>query len=231
MRDSDRTVIRALALFREIAEAEFDRLVEGAFLQRFPMHVVLINEGEHADFLHIIVEGVVELFARYEARETTIEILQPVTTFIPAAVVRDDVYLKSARTLAPSRILMIPATNVREMFGRNPVFARAVVDEVALRYRRLVRALKDQKLRTGAERLANWILETDRQQGSRGRVSMPYEKRTLSALLGMTPENLSRTLASLTAHGISGNGREILISDRDALLRCARPDPLIDGPE
>ena len=231
MRDSDRTVIRALALFREIAEAEFDRLVEGAFLQRFPMHVVLINEGEHADFLHIIVEGVVELFARYEARETTIEILQPVTTFIPAAVVRDDVYLKSARTLAPSRILMLPATNVREMFGRNPVFARAVVDEVALRYRRLVRALKDQKLRTGAERLANWILETDRQQGSRGRVSMPYEKRTLSALLGMTPENLSRTLASLTAHGISGNGREILISDRDALLRCARPDPLIDGPE
>ncbi|MBZ0139202.1 MAG: helix-turn-helix domain-containing protein [Pseudorhodoplanes sp.] len=231
MRDSDRTVIRALALFREIAEAEFDRLVEGAFLQRFPMHVVLINEGEHADFLHIIVEGVVELFARYEARETTIEILQPVTTFIPAAVVRDDVYLKSARTLAPSRILMIPATNVREMFGRDPVFARAVVDEVALRYRRLVRALKDQKLRTGAERLANWILETDRQQGSRGRVSMPYEKRTLSALLGMTPENLSRTLASLTAHGISGNGREILISDRDALLRCARPDPLIDGPE
>ncbi|KAB2885726.1 MAG: helix-turn-helix domain-containing protein [Pseudorhodoplanes sp.] len=231
MRDSDRTVIRALALFREIAEAEFDRLIEGAFLQRFPMHVVLINEGEHADFLHIIVEGVVELFARYEARETTIEILQPVTTFIPAAVVRDDVYLKSARTLAPSRILMIPATNVREMFGRDPVFARAVVDEVALRYRRLVRALKDQKLRTGAERLANWILETDRQQGSRGRVSMPYEKRTLSALLGMTPENLSRTLASLTAHGISGNGREILISDRDALLRCARPDPLIDGPE
>ncbi|GIK82083.1 MAG: hypothetical protein GHHEDOFH_00107 [Pseudorhodoplanes sp.] len=231
MRDSEREVIRTLALFKEIADVEFERLIEGAFLQRFPMHVVLINEGEHPDFLHVVVEGTVELFARYEARETTIEILQPVTTFILAAIVRDDVYLKSARTLAPSRILMIPAANVREIFGRDPVFARAVVDELAIRYRRLVRTLKDQKLRTGVERLANWILEADRQQGGSGRIALPYEKRTLSALLGMTPENLSRTLASLSAHGISGNGREIVISDRGALVSCARPDPLIDGPE
>jgi hypothetical protein len=43
------------------------------------------------------------------------------------------------------------------------------------------------------------------------------------------PENLSRNLASLAVHGVAGSGREIIIANRDALQRLARPDPLIDG--
>jgi CRP/FNR family transcriptional activator FtrB len=103
------------------------------------------------------------------------------------------------------------------------------VTELALRYRDVVRALKDHKLRTGAERLANWILETDRMQGGSGRVVLPHDKRTLASRLGMTPENLSRSLANLAAHGVAGSGREIVITDRAALHEWAKPDPLIDG--
>ena len=59
-----------------------------------------------------------ELFAAWDKRETTIDILRPVTTFILAAVIRDEVHLKSARTLTPARVLMIPAEAVRDVFGR-----------------------------------------------------------------------------------------------------------------
>lgn len=38
----------------------------------------------------------------------------------------------------------------------------------------------------------------------------------------MTPENLSRNLATLAAHGVQGSGREMIISDRIALERQAR---------
>ena len=124
---------------------------------------------------------------------------------------------------------MIPAEAVRDVFGHDAAFARAIVDELAMRYRGIVRVLKDQKLRTGIERLANWIIETDRQQGGNGRIVLTHDKRTLSSRLGMTPENLSRNLASLVAHGVSGSGREIVITDRAALQRCAKPDPMIDG--
>ncbi len=93
----------------------------------------------------------------------------------------------------------------------------------------MVRVLKDQKLRTGVERLANWILEEDRHHGGHRRIELVHDKRTLSARLGMTPENLSRTLAGLVDHGVTGSGRKIVISDYDALQRLARSDPLIDG--
>ena len=182
MRLAEWKLVRALPLFKDMREAQFKRLMGAAFLQRFPERMTLIKEGELPDFLHIVVEGSVELFGTDDGRETTIEILHPVTTFILAAVIRDEVYLKSARTLTPAQILMIPAVAVRDVFGRDAAFARAIVNELAERYRGLVRALKDEKLRTGAQRLANWILRANAQDHRRN-IEMEFDKRTLASLL------------------------------------------------
>jgi CRP/FNR family transcriptional activator FtrB len=228
MRPADIEQIRALSLFRDMSDSHFAELIRAGFLQRFPEHVMLFREGEVPDFLYIVVEGNVELFSDHANHETTIDIIQPVSTFILAAVVQDDVYLTSARTLGTCRILMIPAEAVRSLFGRDAGFARAVVGELAVRYRGIVRALKNQKLRTGTERLANWILQTDRRDGNRGRFTLPYDKRTLASLLGMTPENLSRNLGTLAAGCIASEGRDIVITDRDKLTKSATPNPLID---
>jgi hypothetical protein len=44
----------------------------------------------------------------------------------------------------------------------------------------------------------------------------------------MTPENLSRNLATLSAECIASEGRDITITDRDRLVRIAIPNPLVD---
>lgn len=229
MRQTDWAAIRALPLFKDVSEEHFTELVRAAFLQRFPQGTMLITEGELPDFLHIVVEGTVELFGSHAGRETTIEIIEPVTTFILAAVIRDEPYLKSARTLAPARILMIPAATVREVFDQDAAFARAIVNELAKRYRGIVRALKDEKLRTGAQRLANWILHTNAQQGGQRQIDLKFDKRVLASRLGMTPENLSRNLALLAEHGVKSCGRDIVIENRPALEHFAKPNVLIDG--
>ncbi len=228
MRAADLEVVRALPLFQDMREAHFGALMGAALLQSFPPGVGLIREGELPDFLHVIVEGAVELYATHRDRETTLDVVLPTATFILGAVIRDEVHLKSARTLVPSRVLMIPAEVVRDVFGRDNAFARAVVDELAARYRSLVRALKSQKLRTGVERVANWILQTDARRGATGHVLLPFEKRRLASLLGMTPENLSRSFAALAAHGVESEGRAIVIKDREKLRRLAQENPLIE---
>ena len=229
MRAGDLKTIRELPLFEGVADGHFNTLVAAAYLQRLPAGITFFEEGEVPDFLHIVVEGAVELFAQSGGRQTTIDIIRPVATFILAAVVRDEVYLKSARTLTAARILLIPAPVVRDVFGRDARFARAVVNELADRYRGLVRELKNQKLRTGAERLANWILQAERLQGSRGQIELTFDKRTLASQLGMTAENLSRNLATLVNHGVSTSGRKITVTDRPALERWAQPNSLIDA--
>jgi CRP/FNR family transcriptional activator FtrB len=228
VRASDIQTVRDLPLFSGMGDAEFDSLIKAAFLQRFPAQTQLIQEGDHADFLHIVVEGLVEMFASHDGRESTIGFLAPVTTFILAAVLVDKVYLQSARTLDASRILMIPAAAIRHVFERDVSFARAVVGEMAERYRGIVRQLKDQKVRTGGERLAAWVMRNGRDQSGALVAQIPCEKSKLASYLGMTPETLSRSFLALERYGVKVAGRTITCSTPAALAELALLDQLID---
>lgn len=229
MRSADAEVIRTIPLFRTMEEARFEALIQPAFLQRFPPHVTLFERGHPPDFLHVLLEGSVEMFARHDERETTVGILRPVSAFVLAAVVRRQPSLSSGRTIESSRILMIPTDVVHQWMGQDIGFSQAIASEIAAAYRTVVRELKSQKLRTSVERLANWILRENALHGHPGEFEIPFDKRTLASRLGMTPENLSRNFATLTQHGVEVQGRLIRVRDEDALVRLARPDPLIDG--
>ncbi|MEZ5936265.1 MAG: helix-turn-helix domain-containing protein [Alphaproteobacteria bacterium] len=231
MRSEDQQVARSLPLFAEMDDEHFDSLMKVAYLQTFPPQVQLITEGESADFLHVVVAGAVELFARSNDRETTMALVQPVATFILAAVLKDAVYLMSARTLAKSRILLIPSENIRAVMDRDAAFARAMVDELASCYRAIVKAQKDLKLRTGVERLANYLLRHHLAQGGNGLLTLDTDKRSLASMLGMTPENLSRAFGALRPYGVDVNGAEIRLTKLAELEGLAKSNPLIDDPD
>jgi CRP/FNR family transcriptional activator FtrB len=198
MRDDDLQEMRQLRLFEGVGAAYVEALLRSAFVQRFPTHVELVHEGDPADFLYVIVQGQVEIYASYRDRETTISVLGPGNSFIIAAVLLDRVYLKSARGLTPTRILMLPAEAVRESFAQDAHFARALAVDMALAYRAVVKELKNQKLRSSLERLANWLIAEDERQGRSGQLEIPYDKKVLASRLGMAPEVLSRSIAALT---------------------------------
>lgn len=228
VRTDDFPDIRKLPLFSGMDDASFARLMRGAYLQNFPAHVQLITEGERADFLFVMVEGCTELYAGWAGRETTMDMVGPAGTFILAAVLKDANHLMSARTAEKSRILMIPADDVRETFERDDTFARAVVVELSNCYRGMVKSQKNLKLRSGVERLAAHLLKLNRKQGSGGAVVLPYDKRTLAALLGMSPENLSRAFATLRPYGVVVDGASVMLSDIRSLETLAKPNQLID---
>jgi CRP/FNR family transcriptional activator FtrB len=226
MQKSELDQLHELSLFREMSGHQFERLARSGSLQRYPQNTLLISEGDKPDFLHVLVEGCVDLFASHNNRQTTIDIIRPATTFMMAAVILDQPYLKSARTLQQSRVLSLPAKEVRAVFRGDSHFARAAIEELSGRYRRMTRLLKDQKLRSTPERLANWLLRTCSDSNA---VTLDFEKKTLASLLGTTPENLSRALALLETAGVITSGRTIEITDRDTLIAFASPSPLIDG--
>jgi CRP/FNR family transcriptional activator FtrB len=116
MRHDDLQQMRTLRLFDGMAESHVESILRVSFLQRFPAHVELVREGEKADFLHVIIDGSVEVYSKHYQRETTVSILGPGHSFIVAAVLLDRVYLKSARALSSPLILLIPAEVVRCSF-------------------------------------------------------------------------------------------------------------------
>jgi CRP/FNR family transcriptional activator FtrB len=223
-------LLESLPLFSRIKPENLDNLLKTALLQQFPAQVILIHEGESADFLHVLLDGLVEIFTEQDGEEWGISLINPVSTFILAAVVSDQPYLNSARTLSDSRVLLIPAQTVRTVFEQDIAFARIVARELAFAYRSTVKKLKGYMARSIVQRLANWILTEARRDSSQATIVIPFDRGTLASHIGTTRENLSRSLAMLTEHGVRIRGREIVIDGKDLLEAFARPQRLIDDP-
>lgn len=227
---SDIEQLQELPMFSGMSPENLERLLDAALLQKFPAGVVLIHEGNRADFLHVLVEGLAEIYTEQDGGEWGVSLVNPVSMFIPAAIINNQPYLSSARTLLESRVLLIPAERVRNVFDQDIVFARVIAKELARAYRGSVKKLKGYMARSSVERLANWILTEAQKDAEQGNVVIPFDRGTLASHIGTTRENLSRNLAYLTDHGVRIRGREIVIDDKDQLILFARPQRLIDDP-
>lgn len=224
MRPGEKPEVARLPLFSEMAEEERDRIFSGSFLQVFPPQLTLFEVGQRADFLHVLVDGLAELYTSVGDRDTTMRIVEPVRSFILAAVITDLPYLMSARTLESSRVLLVPAALLREVVKKDTALMQATMRELAFAYRDLVLALADMKLRQSAERLARYLLQNELAGEALGKTQLRPEKRVVASLLGMTPENLSRSFGILGKFGVEVKGQQIIISDRTKLESFARPD-------
>lgn len=228
MRAGERPEIAKLPLFAEMNEEQRDRVFAASLLQVFPPQLTLFDVGQRPDFLYVLVDGLVELFTTNADRDSTLAIVEPVSSFILAALVTDQPFLMAARTLKSSRVMLIPAALLRDVIKQDSALMEKAMRELAVGYRNMVRALTDMKLRQSTERLGNFLLLESHKRNGDMNLQLRGEKKLLASLLGMTPENLSRAISALSKHGVSVVGSNISITDHDALIKFARPDPFQD---
>lgn len=231
MRPNDLAEIRDLPLFCGMRQDTYDRLMQASYVQTFPEALVMFHQGEPADFLHVVLDGQVELYSAWAGRETTMAVVRPMGTFILAATIRDAPYLMSARTIDRSRIMLIPSGALRQIFAEDALFAQAIILELAGCYRAVVRQAKGMKLRNSRERIASWVMRQARDLGDVRSFTLPVEKRLLASYLGMTAENLSRGFKALEPDGLKVDGSRVILTDPERLLLVARLDLLMDGPD
>lgn len=190
----------------------------------------MFREGQPADTLGLLIEGLIQVFTVEDGRETTILILRPNTWFATEAVVGDTRLLTSGRAITPLSIGRVSAPVARRLFDSDDKFAKAITSGIQLIYRDTVRELKNQRAKTSLQRLAAWILAMAQQSHTAGEVELPYEKVLLAARLGMTPETLSRDLAKLNPFGVEVEGRRLKIKNPSVLRRVTSFDELSGPP-
>lgn len=227
MQPDDLQDLRALSLFGAMEQTQFDLLLRNGDIRTYPAMTDVLHEGDPAMHLHIVLSGGIELYSRWNGRESSMDRLRPGAPFIIAAAIKDGPYLLSARSIEPARVALIPSDDVRAVLASDNRFARAILTELAQSYRSAIKTGKNIKLRDSVERLANHLLHQHRETNLT-EFELTMEKRQLASLLGMTPENMSRAIRALRAHGVRFHGGRVQITDADALLAFARPNPLID---
>lgn len=228
MRRSDLVPVRRARLLAGVPRAKLDAILAPAFVQPLPEDAVLCRQGEKPRFLHIVVSGRVGLFGERGNDEALIEIFGPGDALIVPAVVLDMHALLTARTLEESRILMWPADAFREQVNGNGALAFGAMLQLSSYWRLLIGQLKDLKLLSAVERLANLLLSLAPRSRGAARVTLPGSHQLVAGMLGVAPQSLSRAFAQLRPLGVYGEGREIAIADtkrlRDLVARHSPAD-------
>jgi len=221
-----------LPLLEGMAAANRARLLESAVLHSVAAGSILFEQGEVPNFQYVVLSGSTHLFGRSsQGREVLIEVVGPPELVIPAAVMTNAPYLMQARVPESSRFLLVQAAAFRAAVREEPALAQAVIGSLSGQFRRLVRQIKNLKLRSSVQRVGCYILDLSRRQGTPERATLPYEKNLIASKLGITRESFSRALSMLQGEGIAVQGETIMILDAGRLAAASGPDPLIDGPD
>jgi CRP/FNR family transcriptional activator FtrB len=224
MRLSDQQLFQKTEIFERLGEATAERLVRNCLVKDYPKSTMLTEQGEGAEYVHLILSGRVALTAECnDGSNTIVTSFGDGEIFVTAAAILQQPYLVAAKTIAPSRILLIPASRFRQALQAEPALALLMVDRLAHHWRLLVGHLRELKLHTALERLASYLV--NRSQITRGPATfrLTEDRKTIAAELGMSSECLSRSFQQLRACGVRVSGSRVHIPDVGQLRKLYRP--------
>jgi CRP-like cAMP-binding protein len=225
---ADLALVAKAPLFSDVSSADLALLMEGAQAVVYPEHGLLFSEGDRADRFFVVVAGRVNLFALTESGDQSIiEVFDAINTFAEAAIFSSAKFPLNCEVVAGSRLVHIAAPAFLRRLSENRHLGMLLLGGLARWQMRLIREITDLKSKSPAQRLASFLValaavgEAGAQEAG-AQVRLPLSKGVLASRIGIAPESLSRALARLKAVGVESRGREVVITDLDALRRLMR---------
>lgn len=223
-------LLRLTPLFETLEDSVVAELATFTQEVRLAQDAVLCRQGEPPQYLHVLLEGQVALWATApDESRAAVEVVRPPGYFVLATALTRLPYMMSAQAVTPVRLLLIDVEGLHAMLGRDVSLANVLLRAEALNFRSLVRQVQDLKLRTAAQRLGCYLLAlAEDPEATEARFRLPFDKRLLAARLGCRQENLSRAFAALRGYGVETHGSRVILHDIPALREFAVPNEQSD---
>ena len=183
---------------------------------------ILFHQGDPAVAFFIVLSGWMKLYRTgVDGSEIVIHVAKAGETFAEAAMFLGGAYPVNAAAVTDVRLHRIEGRAVRDGITANPNLAFALLGAMSRRLRYLVGEIEALKRRGATEMVAEFLMELSASSASdQARVTLPFEKTLIAALLGIKPESLSRALGRLKSAGVEVNGAEVSIASRKALAQA-----------
>ena len=199
----DQQLLLKVQLLSGIPERVLPELTKEAFVQGLPKGTILFDRGDSAQFLHVALTGRVAITSAIAERETIIVIRDAGEAILDPALILGVPYATGARLIEGGRIMMIPAQRFREIMTADAATAAVTLQALAETSLTLTRHIRDLKLLTTIQRLARHLLSMIDTTSGTATLTLRDDRPVLAALLGMTPESLSRAFAHLRTIGVN----------------------------
>jgi CRP-like cAMP-binding protein len=146
-------------------------------------------------------------------------------SFGEAVAFRNDSYPVSAEAVTNCRVIRVEADDFLRGIRNNPEIAISVLSATFAHLHNLVGQVEALKAQTGAQRVAEFLLELSDCESGSCEVTLPYDKVLIAGRLGMKPESLSRAFSKLKEHGVTIRQNHAVIESLETLRDYAEEDP------
>ncbi|MGH8747174.1 MAG: Crp/Fnr family transcriptional regulator, partial [Burkholderiales bacterium] len=152
-------LLRNLPLFNGLDENELARIGSEVTQLDLPRATVLFRPGDACSGIHLVVSGHVKIaLCTADGAEKVVDLAGPGQTLGETAVFLDRPYKTSAETLSDSELLHIAKDKVLAAVRNHPGFAQRIISGLSQRLDRLIGDLESLTLRSGTERVVEYLL-------------------------------------------------------------------------
>ncbi|WP_417728325.1 Crp/Fnr family transcriptional regulator [Roseovarius sp.] len=226
MRDQDRQIASESLLLQKQPESLKNSLLDSARVLEFDRSSTIFLQGEQARAIYIVADGWVKLHRiAPNGAEAVVGVFTKGRSFGEAVAFRNDVYPVSAEAVTFCRLIRIEAAQFLNAIRDNPEMALSILSATFTHLQSLVAQVEGLKARTGAQRVAQFLLDLASCDSGKCSVRLPYDKVLIAGRLGMKPESLSRAFAKLKHVGVTITQNTADIADLDMLRDYAEDDP------
>jgi CRP-like cAMP-binding protein len=220
-----REIAKQSILFSNLTEDLAERLLNSAVTRDFDRGAMIFLQGEPAASVHIVLDGWVKLFRiSPNGAEAVVGVFTKGRSFAEAAAFRGDVYPVAAEAVTDCSVMQIRASLIMEMMKSRPELCTAILASTFQHLHSLIGQVERLKAHTGAQRVAEFLLELCPINEGACAVKLPYDKILIAGRLGMKPESLSRAFARLRSSGVMVKQNHAAIADVAKLRNYAEED-------
>jgi CRP/FNR family transcriptional regulator len=212
--------LKAIPYFSGMSETELALIGKHVFEKRAERGEILFFEGEPADVLYFVVDGVVKVFkTSADGKEQIFGIIRPGDSFNDVPVISGGINLASAGAMSTVMLNGIKKKELENIIKEYPQVALNIINVLSRRVEELMTLVEDFSFRRVSGRVAKILLEyTGKDNNEKPRLT----QQEIAAMIGTAREMVGRSLKGLEGEGaIRIERNRIIITDRQVLRELA----------
>lgn len=218
-------IARRSLLLSSAPEHVVDKVLREARVRSYERGETIFLQGDQATAIYIVAAGWVKLYrVAPSGAEAVVGVFTKGRSFGEAVAFRTDVYPVAAEAVTDCSLIRIEADSLLRQIRESPEIAISILSATFVHLNGLVAQVEGLKAQTGAQRIAEFLLDLAPCSAGVCEVTLPYDKVLIAGRLGMKPESLSRAFAKLRDHGVTVRQSLASISDVAVLRSFVEQD-------
>lgn len=188
-----------IPLFKNLSPEQIKRIAVSLILKHYTKNETIFLEGSQANSLYIVFTGKVKVFKlSRQGKEQILHILHPTDLLAEVPMFAGENYPANCAALEDTALLCLAREKLLLLIKAEPQIALNMLALQAKRLREFTLQLESVATQDTTERLTKYL---QAHQDKAGVVKLDISLTALAKLLGVSRENLSRTISKMVQAG------------------------------